>query len=253
MKREVVLVPSPRSRQIALRPRQYAVSTKHQSVWNSLSDKERKLYASILAGLGVVTAGTLIFLLVRSRLRAARARVEESKAFGNSKHATWAKQFKQAFDNDGWWGTDVPLVRRTMTAIPSKEDFKKVQESYKALTSGGNLIMDLSDELTKLEYDEMLTIKNAKPEKAKGAEAVKIYDPKGWARRLNAAVSYTWIGFMPGTDEDAIKTVFREFPNKKAFYDTAAAYKKMYGTSLSADLDGDLDWSMNWRAMIKKK
>ena len=105
----------------------------------------------------------------------------------------------------------------------------------------------------KPEHTFQLTIKNAKPEKAKGAESVKIYDPQGWAKRLNAAVNYTWVGFMPGTDEDAIKTVFREFPNKKAFYDTAAAYKRMYGTSLSADLDGDLDWSMNWRAMIKKK
>ena len=253
MRRKVFLTPAPRSRLPALRAKQYEVSTKQNSVWNSLDDGDRKFYAKIIAGTLLAAGAVTIMLLGYNRYKYAIAKATEDKAFGNDKHSTWAKQFKQAFDNDGWWGTDVKLVRRTMTAIPSMEDFEIVKKEYKKLTTGGNLIMDLSDELTKLEYEEMLAIMKAKPQKSKGAENVKVYDPKSWAKRLNAAVNYTWIGFLPGTDEDAIRTVFREFPNRKAYFDTAAAYKKMYGTPLSVDLDGDLDWSWSWRALIKKK
>lgn len=253
MRRKVFLTPKPRSRLPVLSSKRYELSTKQNSVWNSLGDNDRKFYAKIIAGLGLAAGVAFIIWLSNKRVKALQAKLETTKAFGNDKYATWAQQFKQAFDNDGWWGTDVKLVRRTMTSIPSKEDFDGVVKSYKKISEGRNLIMDLSDELTKLEYEEMLAIMRAKPQKSKGAEKVKVYDPKGWARRLHAAVNYTWIGFMPGTDEDAIKTVFREFPNRKAYNETATEYKKMYGTPLYVDLDGDLDWSWSWRALIKKK
>ena len=214
---------------------------------------QRKLFASLIS-VGVV-AGTavLVVWLVDRKIKKIRSLKVENKSFGADKHATWAKQFKQAFDNDGWWGTDVPLVRQIMKEIPSKEDFKKVQASYKVLYKGANLVADLSDELTKMEYEEMLAIEHSKPEKSNGKTNPKIYDPTGWAKRLHAAMNYTWIGFMPGTDEEAIKAVFEEFPNQQAFYNTAAVYKRLYGVSLWTDLDGDLDWSMDWRAMLKKK
>lgn len=253
MNRKVFLSPKPRRRLPVLSSKQYEVSTKHQSVWNSLGDNDRKFYAKIIAGTALAAGAVFLMWYGNKKLKEEIAKLETTKAFGNDKYSTWAQQFKQAFENDGWWGTDVKLVRRTMTSIPSKEDFNAVVKSYKKISEGRNLIVDLSDELTKLEYSEMLAIVRAKPQKSKGAENVKIYDPKGWARRLNAAVNYTWIGFMPGTDEDAIRTVFREFPNRKAYLDTAAEYKKMYGVSLSVDLDGDLDWSWSWRALIKKK
>jgi hypothetical protein len=234
-------------------PQQIVIDSDNgKGVWNNLGRDERKVYSSLIAGLvGLAVAGGVIWLVDR-KIKKVRAEKEETKSFGIDKHATWAKQFKLAFLNDGWWGTDVPLVRRTMRAIPSKEDFRKVQASYKALFKGANLIADLSDELTKLEYEEMLAIKNAKPEKAKDA-STKVYDPVGWAKRLHAALSYTWLGFLPGTDEDAIKTVFIEIPTQKAFYKTALSYRKMYGTSLWTDLDGDLNWSWDWKKALKKK
>lgn len=224
-----------------------------RSWWNSLSDGQRRFVASLSIILGVSLVGLIAWFFIRRSIKNAQAKKVQNLSFGTDKHATWAKQFKLAFDNDGWWGTDVPLVRTTMRAIPSKEDFTKVQQAYTKMFKGANLVADMSDELTKLEYDEMLAIKNAKPQDAKGATGVKIYDPVGWAKRFHAALDYIWLGFMPGTDEDAIKAVFQEMPNKQAFYNTAVAYKKLYGTSLWEDLDGDLDWSMDWRKLIKKK
>jgi hypothetical protein len=232
---------------------QIVLDTKQQNWWNSLSEGQRKFIASLSVVLGVSIVGLIAFYFVNRKIKKVRASKEEKKSFGGDKHATWAKQFKQAFDNDGWWGTDVPLVRSTMRAIPSKEDFDKVIQSYKVLYKGANLIEDLSDELTKMEYQEMLAIKNAKPQKSKGSEKVKVYDPYGWAKRIHAAVSYSWFGFLPGTDEEAIIAVFQELPSQKAFYATASAYRKMYGESLTSALDGDLDWSMDWRAKLKQK
>lgn len=234
-------------------PTNLVIRTKEQGWWNSLSDGTKKVVATFaaLAGMSLVTY--LAYLYAKKVVNDKRAKSEQSKSFGKDKHATWAKQLKQGIDNDGWWGTDVPLIRRTMRDIPSKEDFAKVEASYKRMYKGRSLIEDLTDDLTKQEYQEMMAIKNAKPAKAQGSEGKKIYDPKGWAKRIHAAVSYTWIGFMPGTDEDAIKAVFQEFPNRQAFYSTAKEYRKLYGVSLWTDLDGDLNWSWDWRAELKKK
>lgn len=229
------------------------LDSNERSWWNSLSDAQRRFVASASIVLGVSLIVMIAFFFAQRKVRKIQAKKQQSISFGKDKHATWAKLFKQAFDNDGWWGTDVPLVRSTMRSIPSKEDFSKVQESYRKMYKGANLIEDMSDELTKEEYQEMLAIKNAKPTSAKGSEGFKVYDPIGWSKRIHAAVNYTWIGFLPGTDEEAIEAVFQEFPTKKAFYDTAKAYRQLYATSLVGDLDGDTDWSLDWRAILKKK
>ena len=194
------------------------ISTKEQNWWNSLPNGMKTAVATFAAVAGMSLITYLIYLYTKKKADEKRAKKENSKSFGDDKHSTWAKLLKQGIDNDGWWGTDVPLIRRTMQEIPSKEDFKKVEESYKRLTKGHELITDLTDDLTKQEYLEMMAIKEAKPATAKGSQGKKIYDPKGWAKRINAAVNYTWIGFMPGTDEGALKAVFQEFPSRKAFY-----------------------------------
>lgn len=236
-------------------PTQIVVSNgdEKKGVWRSLKDEDRSRFAKWIAWgvVGVCAAGAI--WLINRKVKKVRASAEEKKSFGDDKWATWAKQFKQAFDNDGWWGTNVPLVRQTMRSIPSKDDFKKVVDSYKTQYEGANLIHDLADELTKEEYEEMLAIKNAKPQTWTGKGTPKVYDPEGWARRIHAAVNETWFGFMPATDEEAIEAVFQEFPTQQAFYNMAAKYKKLYGVSVWTDLDGDLDWSWDWRAELKKK
>lgn len=229
------------------------VQTDKQGWWSSLPSGVKGVVATFAAVSGMSLVLYLAYLYAKKVAREKRAKIEQTKSFGNDRHATWAKLIKQGIDNDGWWGTDVPLIRRTIREIPSKEDFDLVVKSYQRMYKGANMIVALTDDLTKEEYQEMMAIKNSKPLKAKGSAGTKIYDPTGWAKRIHAAVNYTWIGFMPGTDDDAIKTVFMEFPSRKAFYDTARVYRKLYGVSLYSDLEGDLDWSWDWQAALKKK
>jgi hypothetical protein len=203
--------------------------------------------------LGISVVGFITIKFASSKIREAVANNAENSSFGESDHTTWAKQLKMAFDNDGWWGTDEKAIRRVLLAIPSKEDFKKVQTQYRKLYKGKNLIVDMTDELQTPEYNEMLAILQAKPEKAKDAVEGRIYDPYGWAKRLYNAMSIYYGGIIPGTDEDAILTAFSEMKTQKEFSDTKEAYQSLYNTSLTEDLDGDLDWSMDWRAIINKK
>ena len=62
----------------------------------------------------------------------------------------------------------------------------------------------------------------------------------GWAKRLKAAFDKSY-GFMPGTDEDAIKAVFNEIPTQKAFVLTGIWYKKLYASNMMTDLKGELE------------
>jgi hypothetical protein len=235
---------------------QIVVSTADKKgVWNSLDDKDRSFYAKLVAGAIAASAvGVVVWLAVRKGKKI-RSDIEQTKSFGSDKHSTWAMQFKQAFENDTMfsWGTDEKLIRQIVRAIPSQEDFKKVSDKYKAITEGGNLVGDLNSELSASEYQEMLAIITSKPKKAKDAKpGSKVYY-EGWAKRLHAAVNYHYWGGIPGTDDDAIIAVFEEFPTQQAFYNTAGAYKRLYGVSLWTDLDNDTDWSLDWRALLKKK
>ncbi|MBI3136045.1 MAG: hypothetical protein HYZ14_15315 [Bacteroidetes bacterium] len=228
-----------------------------QGWWASLTPEQRKLISNIAIGLGIsLIAATLIYFAAK-RIRKIAAAKKESKSLGEDKHATWAKQIKNAFDNDGWWGTDTAALRKTLREIPSMEDFTKVVSSYKTLTAGEEeLISRMTDELRQTEYDEMLAIINSKPKKAKDAKAgAVIYDPHGWAKRLNAAVNYRGGGLFWGTDEDAITAVILEMPTQMAFFDTATAYKQDFGTLLMDDLIGDLSFGevAEYTRMIKEK
>lgn len=221
--------------------------------WDSLGENGRAVASRLMLGFGIMGVGGIIAYFVVRKAKKERARHEQAKSFGKDIYATWAKQLKMAFDNDEWWGTDVPMVRYIIKKIPSKDDFDLVEKSYKKQYHR-ELIPDMADELTKLEYDDMLTILKAKPQTLKdGQKPPKIYDPEGWARRFHNALDYTWLGFMTGTDEDAIRVLFQEIPTQKAFWATAHAYYRMYSVHLWDDLDGDLDWTIDWRALLKKK
>lgn len=219
-------------------------STSKSGWWQSLTPEQRKLISGVAIALGIsLIAAAAIYFGVRV-VRNQVAKVEENQSFGRDEHATWAKQIKNAFDNNGWWGTDEVLLRKTLRDIPSKEDFKRVQASYRKLYKGENLVNTMTGELKQTEYTEMLAIINAKPEKARDAKkGAKIYDPYGWAKRIHAAVSYQWLGLFWGTDEDAITAVAQEMPTRQSYFDTAQAYFSEYGLSLMSALRGDLDSS----------
>jgi len=193
--------------------------------------------------LGVIVLGGSFFV-GRSMIRKARSNNEERKTYEEGNEATLAKQLKMAFDNDMWfgWGTDEEAIRKTLRAVPSKEYFRKVINSYQKLYAR-SLMKDMQDELTSTEYSEMLAIINAKPDKGN-----TLVDPSlsaqqflSWAKRLRAAFKITY-GWFPGTDEDAIKAVFMEIPTQAAFGQVALAYKNEYGDDLMKDLQSELEF-----------
>lgn len=165
------------------------------------------------------------------------ANVEEKKSLEDGTSATYAKKIKMAFDNDGWWGTDTEALRAVLREIPTKEEFAKVTSSYQKLYNS-NMAKDMSDELQLTEYNEMLSIIAAKPSKS---GATRPLDYADWAKRLKAAFDKTY-GFMPGTDEDAIKAVFTEIPTQSDFVKVGAAYQKLYGDNMIEDLKGELEF-----------
>lgn len=231
---------------------QIVLDQEKRTWWNSLTDKQRQLIVSFSIVLGISVVAVIALKFASSQVRNVIANKEENESFGEKQHSTWAKQLKMAFDNDGWWGTDEQAIRQVLRAMPSQEDFQKVQTSYRKLYKGANLIEDLTDELKATEFNEMLAILQSKPQKAKDA-GQPIYNPHAWAKRLYNAMSIYYMGFIPGTDEEAITAVFSEMKSKQAFEDTKQAYQSLYAISLVDDLDGDLDWSMDWRGIINKK
>lgn len=193
--------------------------------------------------LGLVVLGGSFFI-GRSIIRKARANNEEKKTYEDGNPATYAKQIKMAFENDMWWGwgTDEEALRKAIIAIPSKDEFRKVINSYQKLYAR-SMMADMQDDLTTSEYNEMLAIITAKPEK--GNEPIQIQQNplqyQSWAKRLRAAFTVSYWMF-PGTDEDAIKAVFMEIPTQAAFWETASAYKAEYGDDLVGDLKGELEF-----------
>lgn len=227
-----------------------------QSWWTSLTPAQRKIITSTAIALGISVIAVAAFYFGNQIIKEKVANHEQSKSLGEDQHATWAKQISNAFINDYKPGTNEVLLRKTLREIPSMEDFNKVSDSYKRMTEGKELVADMTGELSHTEYTEMLAIIKSKPEKAKDAKkGVPIYDPKGWAQRINAAVNYQTWGMFWGTDIDAIDAVVLEMPSQQAFIDTASEYRNLYGVSIMDDLEGDLseDELNKYRSMVLSK
>jgi len=212
--------------------------------------KEKLLYAG---GTIVVTVGT--FFLGRKIVRSLISNTEEKKTLNEDSPATYAKQIKMAFENDGWFGTDTPKLRTVLREIPSKQVFGKVAASYQKLYSS-SIYRDMSDELQATEYNEMLSILNAKPDRiGKKGENVQELTTKSyteWAKRMKAAFDKTY-GPFPGTDEEAIKAVFTEMPTQAAFLETAKAYYKEYNSNMLDDLKDEMSDYMDYMKIITSK
>ncbi len=208
--------------------------------------------------IGVIVLGGSFFI-GRSIIRKARSTSEEKKTYEEGNAATYAKQIKMAFENDMWWGwgTDEDALRRTLIAIPSKEEFRNVINSYQKLYAR-SLMADMKSDLSTSEYNEMLAIIATKPER--GTAAIQIQSTpqqyQAWAKRLRSAFNVSTWGFLPyGTDEDAIKTVFLEMPTQAALLETTKAYYQLYGDDLMSDLKSELDiweWASMMSIMEKK-
>ena len=212
--------------------------------------KEKLLYAG---GTVVVTVGT--FFLGRKIVRSLVSNSEEKKTLTEDSPATYAKQIKMAFDNDGWWGTDTEKLRIVLREIPSKQVLNKVASSYQKLYNS-SMYKDMSDELQSTEYNEMLAIISAKPDrigkKGQNTQQLTSKNYTEWAKRMKAAFDKTY-GPFPGTDEDAVKAVFTEMPTQAAFVETAKAYYKEYNANMLDDLKSEMDDWQDYMKIITSK
>lgn len=202
-----------------------------------------------LIGLVTVTGvGAGIYFLTRRSV----SRHEEKKTLDKDSPASFAKNLVMAFENNGWYGADMVRVRQVIREIPDVAFKKKVEASYNRLT--GNILGDdLKEYLHTSEYQEVKAMLDALPEKA-GSTPQKIYDPYGWARRLNAGVTHEAMGLFWGTDEDAINLVLKDVPTQKAWEDVKQAYEELYpGYALMSDLEGDGFSEEYVDSIIKKK
>ncbi len=220
---------------------------------STLTPRQRSLVNSLSIALGVSVVSLLAIKLVSNKIKNTIANNAENNSFGANRHTTWAKQIKMAFDNNGWPGTDEPALRHVLLAMPSKEDFIATQNQYRKLYKGSNLIEDMTGELKSTEYNEMLAILQAKPNKEGHQQLDIAHLSKSWAIRLYNALSIYYMGFIPGTDENAVRAVFNEIPTQQAFSVTKQAYQNLYGASLEVDLDGDLKYTIDWRALVAEK
>lgn len=203
---------------------------------NALSAREVILFSM---GSLLLIGGT--FFIGRKLVRDAIKKNEENASVDDDSIASYAKGIKMAFDNDGWWGVDKTALRNVITTIPSKDVFNKVLKSYQRLYNR-NLMADMQSELNTTEYNEMMAIVNSKTTASKDGQVYlsnKQYE--GWAKRLKSAFDKTY-GFIPGTDEEAIRTVFTEIPSKKAFVQVSRAYLSLYNRNLLSDLKGELEF-----------
>jgi hypothetical protein len=219
------------------------------------SDEGFSLKEKILVGLGSIIVLGGSFLIGRKMVLKSIANKEENFTLDEGSAATYAKQIKMAFENDGWPGTNTTELRRIMMEIPSKKDTTKVATSYKKLYNS-NMYADMQSELQSTEYNEMLSIVAEKPTKAgkrgKPVDMSKKYDE--WAKRLKAAFDKTY-GPFPGTDSDAIVAVFNEIPTQADFAQVAAHYQKLYGTKFDDDLNSESEFGQygTWMKIITSK
>ncbi len=218
-----------------------------------LNDTDKTLIRIGAYTVGSALLGWGIFIGVRTIIRHYVANKSESKSLNDGSAENLAKRLKMAFDNNGLWGTDVEQVRSVFMDIPSKAAFKSVCDEYKRQVHK-NMITDLTSELTDGEYYEMQNILAAKPDKTGQQKSFDESEAATYAKRLNAAVNYKVVGFIPGTDEDAIRQALTEIPTKAAWELVRSAYLKLYGVSVDDDLDGDLGvFDFSWRDMIQAK
>lgn len=200
-----------------------------------MSNKEVILYTM---GSVLLIGGT--FFVGRKLVRDAVKKHEENNSVEDGSIASYAKAIKMAFDNDGWWGTDEDALRNTLISIPSKATFQQVVKSYQRLYNK-SLMADMQSELSTSEYNEMVSIINGKKDTASTASINYNKQYETWARRLKSAFEKTY-GFMPGTDEEAIRAVFLEIPTQGAFTQVASAYQTLFNKNLISDLKSELEF-----------
>jgi hypothetical protein len=203
----------------------------------SFSLKEALGY-TLITGLGI---GAIIYFGGR-RIKQKKTDKADSQSFKVGTAEYKAKEIKMFFENDNSFsvGTDFEKLRHLLTQVSSQEEMDKIKSAY-FLQNRSVLDNDLKKELQSTQFIELSQIIAAKPKKA-GQKVSGDILYKSWAIRLKAAFDKTY-GFVPGTDEKAIQSVFDEIPTQRAFVNVGVAYYKEYKRKLMEDLKDELSTS----------
>lgn len=214
---------------------------KENSFISSLTPTQ-KLWLSLGSLVVLSGGGYLTYRTIKKR----KSDREENFSLDTTKPSTYAKQIKMAFENDGWFGTNVPLLRKTFIEIPSAKFLEEVATSYKKLYDR-NLYKDLASELQSTEYDEILYIIS---QKRLSSTSITKEHHILWAKRLKSAFDKSY-GVFPGTDERAIRAVFLEIPTQYHFVRVAVEYQVLYGSKLMDDIKSELEfWELDEMMLI---
>lgn len=226
---------------------------KPQSEWLTPQDKRVIKYVAYAGG--TLLVGGIAFVATRHLLRKTKAGKAEKETLNEGTPENFAKRLKMAFDNDGWWGTNVVEVRKVFTEIPDLSTFSVVSKKYEELTkqSKGALYRDLEEELTSSEYYEIQSMLKSKPPKPGQKPVFNWNAAYAMVHRIKAAFNYTILG-MPSTDKGALESALNAIPSLYAFAMVKVAYKKEYGREIEADLDSELDvFDFSWKKIVYSK
>jgi len=201
-------------------------------------ENERKVIFWSLVGVAGLTVATGTFLLMRHGFRKVRQRKAFHQTLDEGSPEAFANRIQMAFDNDGYWGTDMQALRKVFLDIPHVAFYKKVASEFQKLSKGDVLEDKLKGELKTQQWNELSAILNAKP----GREGeTSSFNALSIAKRINAALNESW-GFIPGTDDHALKVALSEIPSQAKWDQVAEAYQSEFTSSMGDDLDSDHSW-----------
>lgn len=203
----------------------------------------------VLVGTAVAGGAAGLFLLARKLYRD----VAEDRALNRSDRedgpGNHAQRLINAFGNDMPFGlgTNEELVRDTVRAVPHLKFWEDVKREYHRLTRGGNLMGDLTAELSTQMRREIDWILAALPKDAREAAN---RDPGAatpamlelWAKRIKAACDYEASFAWPwGTDEAAIHAVLTEVPRAATLCELDRVYRRLHGLGLMQQLTEEME------------
>jgi len=228
-----------------------AISIPKEKGWLSETDK-KVIKVAVYSISGLLIAG-LGAWGIKNALKNRKLKKSQREAFTEGSAESYANRINMAFENDGFWGTNIPALREVLREISSKQLFGKVAIEYKNQTKGKEIFADLKSELTASEYLEMMNILAGKPDKATTKKVFDWNTATAIARRLKASFDYTVIG-MSATDKGALKTALEEIPSIYAFAMVKVMYKKLYGHEVEEDLNSELGiWDFSWKDIVYTK
>ncbi len=231
-------------------PAQHMPGTYKQNVSESGMSFQQKMILGSALGL----TGLALIYFVHNKYWAIRENKTRDDSLEEGTSEDYANRIKMAFDNDGWWGTDVPALRVVMLDIPNIRVWENIKKDFRKLSAGAHLLTEMEKELTKTEWLEMQAIFSTLPSGSSG-ESGRTFDAGSIAKRINAAVNNVWFGFWTDVDNDAIDKALVEVPTKRDWEDVKDAYQRKYTADLEDVLDDALwEWyGEDWEAVIESK